>query len=49
VAYVVSRHWGLDEVGGASFNYIDSWAQGDAQKVRQTATAVLKGASLLLD
>ncbi|MDA8359044.1 MAG: ArdC-like ssDNA-binding domain-containing protein [Actinomycetota bacterium] len=48
VAYIVSRHWGLDEVGGASFNYIDSWALGDAERVKRTATAVLKGARALL-
>jgi len=48
VAYIVGKSWGLDEAGSYSFGYIDSWAHGDAKKVRATANAVVKGARILL-
>lgn len=49
VAYIVGRHLGLDEIGGASLNYVDSWAQGDKDRVKKTANAVVAGARQILD
>jgi antirestriction protein ArdC len=48
VAYIVGKSWGIEEAGSYSFGYIDSWARGDAKKVRATADAVVKGARALL-
>jgi len=48
VAYVVGRHWGIDEAGRYSFGYIDNWATGDAKKVRQTADRVVAAAKAIL-
>jgi antirestriction protein ArdC len=49
VAYIVGRQLGLDEIGGASLNYVDSWAQGDKDRVKKTANAVVAGARKILD
>lgn len=48
VAYIVGKSWGMEEAGKYSFGYIDSWAKGDAKKVRATAESVVRAAHLLL-
>lgn len=47
VSYVVSRRYGLD-APSFSFSYIDGWAQGDSEKVRRTADAVVKASDRIL-
>lgn len=47
-AYVVARAWGIDEIGNASFNYIDGWAAGDVNRVKATAEKVVTAAKSLL-
>ena len=49
VAYVLGRHYGMDSIGAKSFEYVDAWAQGDAEKVRATATTVIAGVKTVLD
>lgn len=49
VAYVLGRHYGMDTIGAKSFEYIDSWAQGDTEKVKSTANAVVAGVKTVLD
>lgn len=49
VAYVIGRHYGLDNIDGASFNYIDGWARGDKERVKKTATNVVAGVRRMLD
>ena len=49
VAYVLGRQYGMDTIGAKSFEYIDSWAQGDAEKVKATANAVVAGVKTVLD
>lgn len=48
VAYVVSRRYGLESPGDWSFGYIQSWAQGDREKVRRTAEAVVKATDRIM-
>jgi len=48
VSYIVGKSWGLLEAGDYSFGYIDSWARGDAKKVRATAESVTAAAHVLL-
>ncbi len=47
VSYVVSRRYGMD-APSFSFAYIDGWAQGDSEKVRRTADAVVKASDRIL-
>ncbi|MHB8318143.1 MAG: ArdC-like ssDNA-binding domain-containing protein [Acidimicrobiales bacterium] len=47
VAYIVSKHWQLDDVDTYSFGYVDRWAHGDAAKVKKSAEAVVKAARVL--
>jgi len=49
VAYVLGRSYGMDTVGAKSFDYIDGWAEGDAEKVKTTANAVVAGVKTVLD
>ena len=49
VAYVLGRHYGMDSIGAKSFEYVDVWAQGDTEKVKATATAVVAGVRTVLD
>ena len=49
VAYVLGRHYGMDTIGAKSFEYIDSWAQGDTEKVKATANAVVAWVKTVLD
>lgn len=49
VAYVIGRSYGMDSIGAKSFEYIDSWAQGNAEKVKATANAVVAGTRAILD
>lgn len=49
VAYVLGRHYGMDTIGAKSFEYIDLWAQGDTEKVKATANAVVAGVKTVLD
>lgn len=48
VAYIISKHLGIDDAGGTAFNYIDSWARGDKDRVKKTATAVAAAAKEVL-
>jgi hypothetical protein len=47
VAYVIGRHYGLTP-GGSAFTYIDSWAKGDKEKVRQTGERVVKACKAIV-
>lgn len=47
VAYVIGRHYGLNP-GGSAFAYIDGWAHGDKEKVRQTAERVNKACKTII-
>jgi hypothetical protein len=49
VAYVLGRQYGMETIGAKSFEYIDVWAQGDADKVKATANAVAAGVKTVLD
>ena len=49
VAYVLGRQYGMDTIGAKSFEYVDSWAQGNAEKVKATASAVVAGVKTVLD
>ena len=49
VAYVLGRQYGMGTIGAKSFEYIDVWAQGDAEKVKATANAVASGVKTVLD
>jgi hypothetical protein len=48
VAYVLGRRFGMP-CGRDSFRYIDSWAQGDKDRVKATAQAVVAGARKIID
>jgi N-terminal domain of anti-restriction factor ArdC len=48
VAYVLGRRFGMPG-GRDSFRYIDSWAQGDKDRVKATAQAVVAGARKIID
>jgi hypothetical protein len=48
VAFILSRHFGL-QGGKDHFRYIDSWAQGDKERVKATATEVVAGARKIID
>ncbi|MHB1973754.1 MAG: ArdC-like ssDNA-binding domain-containing protein [Acidimicrobiales bacterium] len=48
VAYVLGRSYGMDSIGAKSFDYIGAWAQGDAEKVKKTADAVVAGVKNVL-
>ncbi len=48
VAYVLSRHYGIAEAGQANFGYIDSWARGDTERVKKTATTVVSATKSVL-
>lgn len=47
VAYVIGRHYGLSP-GSYAFAYIDGWAKGDAEKVRETGERVTKACKSIL-
>lgn len=47
VAYVIGRHYGLNP-GGSAFAYIDGWAMGDKEKVRQTGERVVKACKAII-
>lgn len=47
VAYVIGRHYGLNP-GGSAFAYIDGWAKGDKDKVRQTGERVTKACKAII-
>lgn len=47
VAYVLGRKYGLTP-SDSSFAYIHNWAQGDNEKVKKTATAVVKACDDIL-
>lgn len=49
VAYILSRHFGMDDVGEASFGYITNWAGGDRARIKKTMTAVSAGARKALE
>jgi hypothetical protein len=48
VAYVLCRRFGMPG-GRDHFRYIDSWAQGDKERVKATATEVVAGARKIID
>lgn len=48
-AYVISRAYGLDDIGDSSFSYIDGWAHGDRDKVRTTASKVCGATKTMLE
>ncbi len=48
VSFVIGRRFGM--AGGRdNFRYIDSWAQGDKDRVKATAQAVVTGARKIID
>lgn len=47
VAYVIGRKYGL-QPGGSAFAYVHNWAQGDTEKVKGTATVVVKACDEIL-
>jgi hypothetical protein len=49
VAYVIGRHYGMSSIGNQSFGYVDSWARGDKDRVKTTATKVVAGVRTVLD
>jgi hypothetical protein len=48
VAFVLGRSFGMPG-GRDNFRYIDSWAQGDKERVKTTAQAVVLGARKIID
>jgi hypothetical protein len=48
ISFVISRLYGLSG-GRDNFAYIDSWAQGDRERVKATATEVVAGARKIID
>jgi hypothetical protein len=48
VAFVLGRFFGVPG-GRDNFRYIDSWAQGDRERVKTTAQAVVLGARKIID
>jgi hypothetical protein len=48
VAFVLGRYFGVPR-GRDNFGYIDSWAQGDKDRVTATAQAVVAGARKIIE
>jgi hypothetical protein len=48
VAFVLGRRFGMPG-GRDNFRYIDSWAQGDKDRVKATAQVVVAGARKIID
>lgn len=48
ISFVIGRWYGL-RGGQDNFAYIDSWARGDKERVRATATEVVAGARKIID
>jgi hypothetical protein len=48
VAFILGKRFGMPG-GRDNFRYIDSWAQGDKERVKATAQAVVSGARKIID